>query len=348
MRSTTRFAVDRTITLDVNGSIQRLRLCATRAGLPPLLVVQGGPALPVLHEVAKFQRLLNLEEDFLVAYWDQRGCGPTAKNDAHSVSWSQQIDDLRSVLRWLHDETKQRVAMLGISIGATLVLQAVEQESVQVKAIIAVSPDLHSVLSDETASVVFEDRASREGGSLRRRVTKLGPPPYVHPAAFQARARLLADLGTIEYGKTFRAELGEMLVGMVRAYGVAGTVTTLRNMTLVQRRLLPEIVSLDLFANPCRVTVPVHCVFGEQDALTSAAMVKQASSAISAPASTVVRVSEAGHMVHFDRPDVVRSIARNLCTSTPSQIGSVRIKTAPVQRRGRGLRRRLAIFADRD
>src|SRR4051812_25284752 len=103
-----------------------------------------------------------------------------------------------------------------------------------------------------------------------------------------------------------------MLVGMVRAYGVVGTVTTLRNMTLVQRRLLPEIASVNLFDNPPRVAVPVHCVFGEQDALTSAAMVKRLPTAISAPASTVVRVPNAGHMVHFDHPDVVRSIARNL------------------------------------
>src|SRR3954466_12962763 len=240
MRSTTRFGVDRTMRLDVNGSRQRLRLCAARAGLPPLLVVQAGPGLPVLHEVAKFQRLLNLEEDFLVAYWDQRGCGPTATNDANSVSWSQQIDDLRSVLTWLHDETKQPVTMLGISIGATLVLRTVEQESVRVKAIVAVSPDLQTVLSDETASIFLQARGDRAGGSLRRRVAKLGPPPYVHPATWQARARPLADLGTIEDGKTFRAQLGEMLGGMVRAYGVVGTVKTLRNMTLVQRRLLPE------------------------------------------------------------------------------------------------------------
>src|SRR3954466_8191986 len=150
MRSTTRFAVDRTVNLDVNGSIQRLRLCATRAGLPPLLVVQAGPALPVLHEAAKFQRLLNLEEDFLVGYWDQRGCGPTAKNDANSVSWSQQIADLRSVLTWFHDQAKQPVPMRGISRGASVVLRAVEQESAGVKAIVAVSPDLHPVLSDET------------------------------------------------------------------------------------------------------------------------------------------------------------------------------------------------------
>src|SRR4051812_26519417 len=70
--------------------------------------------------------------------------------------------------------------------------------------------------------------------------------------------------------------------------------TTLRNMTLAQRRLLPEILLVNLFDNPSRVAVPVHCVFGEQDALTSAAMVKQSLTAISAPASTVVRAPTPG------------------------------------------------------
>jgi pimeloyl-ACP methyl ester carboxylesterase len=105
---------------------------------------------------------------------------------------------------------------------------------------------------------------------------------------------------------------GETLIGMVRAYGVVGTVTALRNMTLVQRRLLPEIASVNLFDHPSRVAVPVHCVFGERDALNSAEMVERLPAAISAPATTVVRLARAGHMAHFDRPDVVRSIARNL------------------------------------
>src|SRR5215475_7393530 len=105
MTSGVRLAVDRTETLTINGSRQRVRLCAARPGLPPLLVVQGGPALPLLHEVAKFQRLLNLERDFLVGYWEQRGCGNVSRNEAAGVSWPQQIEDLRTVLTLFHGET---------------------------------------------------------------------------------------------------------------------------------------------------------------------------------------------------------------------------------------------------
>jgi pimeloyl-ACP methyl ester carboxylesterase len=96
---------------------------------------------------------------------------------------------------------------------------------------------------------------------------------------------------------------------MIGAYGLVGTVKALRNLSLVQRKLLPELVSLDLLTNPPGVAVPVHYVFGEQDALTDAAIWKQLPAAIAAPVSTVNVVPEAGHMVHFDQPEVVRSIA---------------------------------------
>lgn len=140
---------------------------------------------------------------------------------------------------------------------------------------------------------------------------KLGIPPYVDSTAFQRRATLLADLGTIERGKAFATLFREMLFGLIRTYGILGAVRALRNLNLIQRQLLPDIVSLDLFANPPRVTIPVHYVFGEHDALSPAAVVKRLPAAIPAPASTVVLLPDAGHMAHFDQPAIVRSIAAN-------------------------------------
>jgi pimeloyl-ACP methyl ester carboxylesterase len=309
MATETRLAIDRTIDLDVNGSRQRIRLCAKREGQPPLLVVQGGPGLPLLNEVAKFQRLLDLERDFLVGYWEQRGCGDAPRRDTESVSLQQQGADLRMILRWLFEETKQRMIVLAISMGGTVALQAGEHERDHVKAVVAVSPDSQTAVGDASADTFIRAQgvqAARRG--LRRRAMTLPKPPCVDPAAFQRRARLLADLGAIEHGKTFAALLREMLVSVLRTYGLAGGMRALRNMNLVQRRMLPEIALLDLLANPTHVAVPVHYVFGERDALNPHAIVNQLPAAIAAPVTTVTVVADAGHMVHFDHPDVVRSI----------------------------------------
>jgi pimeloyl-ACP methyl ester carboxylesterase len=69
--------------------------------------------------------------------------------------------------------------------------------------------------------------------------------------------------------------------------------------------------TLDLLAHPPQLSVPVHFVFGEHDALTAAFMTRKLPGAIGAAGTTAVRLSDAGHLVHFDRSDVVRSIAEN-------------------------------------
>jgi hypothetical protein len=47
-------AITDTVKLEINGSSQKIRMCAEHTGLPPLLIVQAGPGLPLLHEVRKF------------------------------------------------------------------------------------------------------------------------------------------------------------------------------------------------------------------------------------------------------------------------------------------------------
>ena len=99
--STPALAIDGILPLDINGSRQRVRLCATRIGLPPVLIVQHGPGFPLLHEVDKFRRRLDLERDYLVVYWEQRGCGNAPAHEARGVSLAQQVEDLLAVLAWV-------------------------------------------------------------------------------------------------------------------------------------------------------------------------------------------------------------------------------------------------------
>jgi pimeloyl-ACP methyl ester carboxylesterase len=305
----TPLAIDKTPKLEIDRTTQRIRMCAERAGLPPILIVQAGPGLPLLNEIGKFREHLRLESDFLVTYWDQRGCGNARRQDAGSVSMRKQVDDLRAVLRRVNNETQQTAIVLGISLGGTIALHAAELERDTVKCVIAISPDANTATSDAAVhKFLLEQSALDKSGRLAAKMKKLGEPPYTEPAAFQLRGRMLADLGGIERGKKFGALLREALFGMIRTYGLIGTAKALRNMNLIQRTLLPELASLDLFANPPRLAMPVHFIFGEQDPLTPASIVEQLPEAISAPAKTVTLARDAGHMVHFDQPELVRSI----------------------------------------
>ena len=305
--TTTRPALDRTHDLDINGSRQRIRVRATREGLPPLLVVQGGPGLPLLSEVRKFQRLLDLERDFLVAYWEQRGCGNAARREAERVSLSQQVADLRTVLHWLFEQTRQRAIVFAVSMGGTSALQAAAHEGDCVRAIVAISPDSNTAMADAAADAFIRTEGARHPRT-KQRAMALPTPPYIDVAPFQQRIRLFGDLGAIEHDRTFNALLRETLASLLRTYGPVGAVRALRNMTRIQRAMMPEINRLDLFANPPRIAVPVHYVFGARDPLNPPALVKALPAAIGAPETTVTVVPDGGHMVHFDHADLVRSI----------------------------------------
>jgi pimeloyl-ACP methyl ester carboxylesterase len=272
------------------------------------LIVQAGPGLPLLNEVAKFRQRLNLEQSFSVAYWDQRGCGSAALRDTQDLSLDTQVNDLCAVVRWLAEETRQQCVVLGISIGATIALQAAVREARTIKALVAVSIDTDTPASDAAAfSFLQQMSAQSDKRRLVRLIKKLGPPPYTTPRPFQLRTRLLRDLGGIERGKRFVELLSSLLYNLIRTYGWFGTVAALRNMNAIQQRLLPELARLNLFANWPRPATPVHYIFGGHDPLVTSSMVKKVSSVITNQ-DTVVTLPGAGHMAHFDEPDIVRSI----------------------------------------
>ena len=151
--------VNRTVTLPINGSTQRVRMCATHVGLPPILIVQAGPGFPLLHgSCQSFSGVCDWRMIFSCAIRDQRGCGIASSLDAKSASLKQHVDDLRAVLQWVHNETKQKVMVFGVSIGATYTLQAVEHESDRTEAVIAISADSNTARSDASIDAFLTSR----------------------------------------------------------------------------------------------------------------------------------------------------------------------------------------------
>ena len=300
--------VDRTVELEIDGTRQRLRLCAAREGLPPVLVVQAGPGLPLLNEVPKFQRRLKLEQNFQVAYWEQRGCGSASSRNRQGLTLSTQVEDLCFVLHWLAAETGQKVVVLGISLGATVALLAANRAAHCIKSLVLVSVDTDAVASDSaTHSFLRHQAAKPENEKMAARYAKLGAPPYLTSAPFQLRARLLIDLGVVEQGARFGPLLREMLSSLIRAYGWLGAARALRNMNAIQAAMLPELATLDLFARWPQPAPPVHYVFGKNDPLAPPALVRKVLGTLHHEDS-LATLADAGHMAHFDDPVTIRAL----------------------------------------
>ena len=73
----------------INGTAQWVLVRGQKADAPLIIHVQAGPGLPMIPEAKAMEKMLHLEQDYLVAYWDQRGCGKSfnKKLDPRSINF---------------------------------------------------------------------------------------------------------------------------------------------------------------------------------------------------------------------------------------------------------------------
>src|SRR3982750_2708524 len=84
--------------ININTSSQWVLVRGKNINAPLLIHVQAGPGLPMISEANKMEKLLHLENNFLVAYWDQRGCGKSFSKNIlpQTINLQQMADDISS------------------------------------------------------------------------------------------------------------------------------------------------------------------------------------------------------------------------------------------------------------
>lgn len=87
--------------------------------LPVLLIVHGGPGLPVF-PIMKANKI-NLHTIFTVCYWDQRGTGMSYTSDSEGMTIEQMVCDTIHISRYLCDKfNSEKIFILGHSWGTLL------------------------------------------------------------------------------------------------------------------------------------------------------------------------------------------------------------------------------------
>src|SRR5580765_4905153 len=87
----------------INDSGQWLLVRGKSTNNPLIIHVQAGPGLPMISEANTMEKLLHLENNYLVAYWDQRNCGKSfnKKTDIKTINFSQLTDDVIECTKYL-------------------------------------------------------------------------------------------------------------------------------------------------------------------------------------------------------------------------------------------------------
>src|SRR3954469_6298178 len=233
--------------VQLGGVTQWIRIRAADASNPVLLLMQQGPGLPMISDRQRLERLLGLENEFTVVYWDQRGTGLSApslrkNSNRFDISVDRMVDDTVTLLELLRDRFRRTTFVAGFSFGATFAAHAAARRPELLAALIATGMDI-DVPAAENHAYAFALDAARRRRNRRavRQLEAIGPPPHTTVKQFGTRARWVANFGGVTTDANYNSLLRSLLVSVLRSpeYSAADVFRTLRGIGASQAALLP-------------------------------------------------------------------------------------------------------------
>jgi pimeloyl-ACP methyl ester carboxylesterase len=275
---------------------------------PLLVILHGGPGSS---ETAPLRACnAELEDHFVVVYWDQRGAGRSYRRglDPASMTTERFVADLDELVeQMLAKFGKQRVVLLGHSWGSMLGVAYAARRPDRVAAYVGAG-QVSDFAKSEAASYAFAlaEAEKRRHRRALKDLQAIGPPPYGRQATGRQRRWLLALGGATGpgfslLGLAWRALKGPdgSLLDLVRL--VQGANFSIRHM-------LDELARADLPRDYPRLAVPVFFILGRFDHQVVAELSAAYFEAIEAPYKQLIWLERAGHFMPFEEPEAFNRI----------------------------------------
>jgi pimeloyl-ACP methyl ester carboxylesterase len=295
--------------ININNSGQWLLVRGKSIDVPLIIHVQAGPGLPGIPEANAIEKILHLEDNYLVTYWDQRGCGKSFNKtiDPKTINLSQLTDDIISCTKYLSKKYKKNKAILiGYSIGATTSLMAAAKDDSIFNQIFLVGIDIDIPTANKYALEFAMNKANeRNNKKFIKEVIELEKTPIVDTKKFQQRAKLLTDLGGIKTGSSYNQLLMSTIKNMFfsKSYSLKDILRTTKGMEFCQNALLPELDTLNLFHKITSVHVPVHFIQGKQDGVTPYQTAIKFYEYLQADKKTFTTFENSAHMPQYEESE---------------------------------------------
>jgi proline iminopeptidase len=295
--------------LDINNSTQWVLIRGTNIDAPLLIHVQAGPGLPMISEANEMEKHLHLEDKFLVAYWDQRGCGKSFSKDIlpENINLTQMADDIISCTKYLLNKyNKGNAVIIGYSIGATTSLMAAAKESNIFSSIFAAGIDLDIPYANQYAlDFAMNKAAAVNNKKLIQKIKELKSRPIVETKRFQQRAEILTNLGGIKAGSNYNRLLLSTVKNILfsRYYGIGGLIKTMKGMAFCQNALIPELNNFNLFRSVTKISVPVHFIQGTLDGIAPPDKGKEYYEQLQAVNKSFTVFEKSAHMPQYEESE---------------------------------------------
>ena len=291
-------------------------------GAVPVLMVHGGPGQALLPFARTLRRDTRLEDDFTLAYWEQRGTGKSRGTLAEGdLSLDAIVADAAVVADRLAERFGRAPLVVGHSWGTVVGALLARDRPDLVAATVGVG-QVVNVREQEAASTAWARREAEARGdrAAQRALDRLGPPPHTAVGMLRQRG-VLARLGGVWHG---HGQAGLVASGLrdyltTPEYDLRDLWRQARDPAFSLRALMADKLAVDLMAQVPRLDVPVWVVAGAHDQIAPAALAARWVDALEAPrGKRLVRFEHSAHLAHVEEPGRFEAVVRQAAGSSAS------------------------------
>ncbi|MGE8204831.1 alpha/beta fold hydrolase [Heyndrickxia sp. NPDC080065] len=291
--------------MTIGGVEQWLLLRGWDQSKPILLWVHGGPGAAQISYIRQFTR--ELEKEYLVVNWDQRGTGLSfSKNIPNdSMTLNQMVEDLVEIVRKLCLRfSKEKVYILGHSFGAILSFLATSRHPELFYGFFAVSPVI-SWTENDRVSYEFILKKSQEIGNEKAyaELKRIGPPPWNKLCFDWILTKWLQEF---EVGLVHNGKLAGLLFKPIlksTEYRLFDFIRWMRGKFFSTSLLKEELACFDLFKSNKNLQVPIAFCCGRHDFTTPSVLAEAFFKDLQAPVKKWVWFEKSAHSPMFEESE---------------------------------------------
>ena len=301
------------VRIPVNGTEQGLFLRGVDITKPVLLFVHGGPGMP--EYFLDRTHPTGLEQDFVVAWWEQRGAGLSfsAATDEAGMTPDQLVEDTIAVADYLRARFGQdRIYLLAHSWGSFIGILAAARAPDRFHAYLGmgqVSQQRHAeTLAYDWAVATY--LAARDAGTVER----LRATPVTDHGPLPAKWLAMRDDVIHRIGGGTTRDMDSVVTGVFVPVWQTPDYTIGEKLDIgwgkkrSQALMFDRLLEADLTASVPRLEIPAYFLLGRFDYTVSYPLAKDYFAKLAAPVKGFYTFEHSAHSPAFEEPELMRQI----------------------------------------
>jgi pimeloyl-ACP methyl ester carboxylesterase len=295
-------AIARIEKISLGGVDQYILIRGRNSHNPLLLRLHGGPG-----QAEMAAQVLNreLEDDFVVVEWDQRGAGKSAAaiNPKSAMTLDRIVQDTVELSRYLLGRFGQKkLLLMGHSWGSVVGLKAVQQAPALYFGLITTGQIVQFRKAQSITYTYLLTKAKATGRTEAfDDLKRLGPPPYLDSVADRNTfGKWLQQLGADWHTSKPLDRIGLMLSApeydLAEKFGYVSAAEASFN------ALFLDLSKVDFLNNPAGYTVPIAFFLGRYDYLAPSDLSTAYMKEIEAPNKKIVWFEDSAHFPQYEEP----------------------------------------------